>query len=762
MADISDAIIAEYSAFPVACGPDLADRAWFPYVRMGLFKDFPWIPHIVPKETFNPKVAVAFRFDHTYVQSSENLESSRLISDKMLRTYTEKIFRFVLAYLENLNVGEDKTFFKYNITQGGGIGSVLNSIESQITFLNRAVNYFVTDINITRARKEIGNATITLKDNRNLNGPAAQNVFYEGATSLFHQLFVPMLPVTVWARGRFYDDYFFPIFDGFITSISYDTSEGFSSLEIQCRDVLELARISVEMVDPALIQVAEDRKIDNINLYSKPFYGHDHLELVKRLFVGGPIQYDPYGETTKEEIIQFYGEDTEGAPVLTRTQQLINFSKLSQSGLVISEGGTADLDPSKIKGALNLMRLERFEYHDVYKAGFDVAYKDTMESKVLHKDDFTLEEIVRRVDRNVNRKVFAWGAKLTPYRIWGIQGTKLFVSDFASRLDVLQEISGNVYFDFYVDGAGHFHYHPYRIANKFLNYETSYLLGETPAYNPRVFPGANVVGPEELTNEVSMVNSEEMVTFLKLVGQDPETNIEAVLGNIYGSAVDREHLSRFGYRRKLEENALFNVNFSLAPYTKDDLQIALATGGLISSLGFQHSANDIVISNLQKAISSITFGDLMAVALIRWMNAELYTKEATIIFRPELEIASPIYFTADDSVFYVNSITHSISIGGSATTTVNASFGRKRYETPVDLYSFLEQTERAYKNRDKTGIDAKSFIKSLNLVDYIKYLTDRQFSNLLENYVRAQTELDKSSSSLDENEDSEDFEVDLT
>ena len=75
------------------------------------------------------------------------------------------------------------------------------------------------------------------------------------------------------------------------------------------------------------------------------------------------------------------------------------------------------------------------------------------------------------------------------------------------------------------------------------------------------------------------------------------------------------------------------------------------------------------------------------------MNSELVSTQSTIIFRPELELARPMYYTDTDDVFYIQSIDHTININGDATTTVNGNFGRKEKDIPPDLHNFLLATE---------------------------------------------------------------------
>ena len=48
-----------------------------------------------------------------------------------------------------------------------------------------------------------------------------------------------MVPVMVWAKGRFYKDWWFPIFDGYVMSVEPSDNNGFAQLTITCRDLVE-------------------------------------------------------------------------------------------------------------------------------------------------------------------------------------------------------------------------------------------------------------------------------------------------------------------------------------------------------------------------------------------------------------------------------------------------------------------------------------------------------------------------------------------
>jgi hypothetical protein len=128
---------------------------------------------------------------------------------------------------------------------------------------------------------------------------------------------------------------------------------------------------------------------------------------------------------------------------------------------------------------------------------------------------------------------------------------------------------------------------------------------------------------------------------------------------------------RFKYRRREVSNPLFNNN--------PDVRVGIG--------------------------ETRKFMDVAAEALLAFMNAELYSRQDNIIFRPELQIAAPVLIyngsNQTNEIFYVQSLDHSITIGGEATTSINSNFGRKILDAAPDVSSYISYTKRYYKIRCK-------------------------------------------------------------
>lgn len=709
------------------CGPKKEHRQYFPNKLDPVSPDAKEVSCLFPKETFRPEVYAVFDFAHTFVETSaqdtaQQQKEKRLVHPDLLADRAKKLRRFMKGYLS--------TPFEYGKNQEydfeGDSRYYLASEEDQVYYINNVINYFITDFQITRTRKQISTATISMKDTRNVRNNKSVSAIFEHVSSIFYQLFVPMVPVTIWAKGRLYDQWFFPIFDGYVTSVNPTGSAGFAELQLMCKDMLELARISMEMVNPGLIQYAEDRRVNAVNLQAKPFYGHDHLELVKRLFVGGSLEFNPTNSKTREATFSILG-DIAGSLAFSMSDYITAGVTQGRTEYAIRELG------KRLKvNTLDLMKLENLEFMCPSEGTKDSELEDGLSTIAINREDFSMSEALKRVSHKTNpRKVFVWGDRITPFRTWNWQNPSIQKSDFSSRLDVLTEIADSVYFDYYVDGGGNFHYNPYRLSNHFLNSEAIYKNdNDEDVKIPWAFPHSNVIPTEEVITDNELLNVEELVTFLKVIGRPPEIALPDYLSGVYGSALDRQYLNRFGYRRQYINSPLFNFNFPIPPKKKPSTietwtKFGEAFVNQIKTIAGADSSEDESNDNENTEVGGLSFGDLLAAMLIKWHNAELHTRQTQMIFRPELEVGAPAYFVDNDTVFYVNSITHTISIGGQATSSVNLSFGRKVYEPPPDLMSFMLITQRIYTNRSLENADVETFLTQLPVNNWTNYLDNR-------------------------------------
>lgn len=615
------------SANVLPCGPGLRENSYHKKIIYGLSENKE-LPYIVPQETYHPRVWVSFDFTHQFTggfSSTELIPAKRPVSFETFFRAGFKLLRFFDYYFEYaLSYGKDMK--KTNLRK-----LVENPAPDErefAIFINYIINFYFNQVTISKAVNQIGTAAITITDNKNFNNGKKWKLFYDDAFSIFSQLFAPMIPVTVWSTGRLYPDWVFPIYDGFVYTVSpTDSADSPPAIVLNCKDALELARTSTEMINPSLIQFKELLKQNSINILSQPFFGYDHFEIVERTFRGGKLIYNP--GTERIEI---------GSPEYEKANG-VNLAALGNYQLATT-------------------RSEE-------KTG--TFLQNAIDERVFKYDDFSLARAVELTSYNRPRYLMLWGTGITPYRQLTTGNSSAYTAEFTSRLDILDNLASMTYFNYYVDGFGNINYHPMRTANKFLEFD--YVDYDTANVGFALFPGAQIIDDEELFSISRQVNVDQLVTFLRVAGQ-PEwigSNPPADLLGIVGSAANFELMARFGYRRDSIVNPLLNIS------TRFKLP---GPGG-----------------------SLVSYVDLVAQSILQFKNSELSTATCSIPFRPELELAKPVLFPRSRDVYYVQSITHNITINGSATTTINANYGRKENEPVPDLLNFMIVSQKLYKNK---------------------------------------------------------------
>jgi len=668
MEDLIQVILNRYFNYGYRCGPN--DHAYEQYFESRTYFSsvLKEVPHLVADQFYHPEIRVCIDFSHQFVFTGEKegMTGKRPVSKQRLQDITRKLASYVYYYFEYVLSINDTTTEKLF----SDIASTQDE-KKMVIFINTIMNYFLTSVNVDRSRNGIGSATVVIKDNNNYKNGKKINVFNDRYMSILEQLFVPMLPISIWARGRLYKDWYFPIFDGYTIMCSPSTAQGYASLNITCKDTLELARISQEMLNPAILQIKEFEKQTAINIFSKPLYGQDHLVIFDTMIHGGLIRYR---EPEKDEDGNYIGKG--GGEIVSPEDILSQIPRESYS--------TQEL--------LSLTSLGNFVRADDSADGKNSIY-NIAEDKFIYKDNFNMRNLVEKTSHIYRqRATVAWGEKITPYRMFNFQTPQIYTSEFSSRLDVLRDVAGMVYYELYVDGYGTINYHPMRLSNDYFKYD---IIAKEK--HEHCFFGVQTVGADEIISTNVALNLEEMVTFLRLHGKHVTlTDTPPEQLEIVGSAVDKRLMERYGYRRREVENPMFNVNEKIH-------------GSEISG-----SSDD-----------AMHFLDIAAHVLMRYMNAELHTNNTTLVFRPELELALPVVFPDNNNVFYINSISHSITVGGDASTTISCSFGRLDSQHPADLSSFMLATEAYYTNSPDFIATFEAAQDSYKLSDFTEGIADQ-------------------------------------
>lgn len=592
-------------------------------------------PYVVPDATYHPEVYVTIDFLYQFVPALKigKIIGKRILSFDRLQEVARKLREFYAFYWD-YSYTYGKTSNKLESLNTTINNATKENEDNLALFVNKIVNYFVTQVSTQRSLSDIGTCTITLRDTPwYYNQKLKTTLFADTLLNVYDQLFLPMLPITVYAKGRFYRDYYFPIFDGFITHVESSDSDGFNTVTVRCRDALEVARFSQDMLSPSALQVEELQSQQAINPYEIPLYGVDHFEMVKLLILGGKLVPKVGG----------------GFEVIVKDQKLPaeQVVRLAYDQLLDFTNAGGEVKPA------NDSSVQTLNYY--------------LDNAAIHTDNFTNEERFRRTARRKKglRGLVMWGSKITPYRILSMSGIETFKMTFSSRLDVLRHFQKMVFYELYIDAAGNVQYHPKRLGNIFFDYSMFYATteGNVTVKVPQPFPGVYIFGPEERKSLVRNFNADQLTTYTRFTGS-PHVKLPngELVSNLLmaGNWTDEYLLSRFGYRRMDAKNEMINYK----------VEVPLDDG------------------------SKIDIFKLAAREHMAYANAELRTCDATLICRPEIDLANPVYLPDYNEVFYLQSISHSITIGGDATTNISANFGRKPDVTPPDFMSLVFKQDK--------------------------------------------------------------------
>ena len=304
--DIVNILISELFRDFTACGPNHEYLAYHPKVRLDATKDIKDLPYVIPDRCYHPEIYASIDFTYAFTVNVETpkrkgqtkkIEGKPLVSKATLKRTTKQLLDFISYYFEyakSYEVSEDRSS---RIDMFNRVANSLINTDDDFEkslFINKVLNMFVNSFTVMRAKNAIGTCSVVFRDNPKFSGAGSRTLlFMDRAFSILSQVFVPQLPIMIWAKGRIYKEWYFPIFHGYLTRIVPGDSQGFTTITVEAKDILELARVTHEMINPALIQVEDIVTQKVLNYFEKPLYGLDHMKIFHGMFHGGGLKYDP-------------------------------------------------------------------------------------------------------------------------------------------------------------------------------------------------------------------------------------------------------------------------------------------------------------------------------------------------------------------------------------------------------------------------------------------------------------------------------------
>lgn len=243
-----------------------------------------------------------------------------------------------------------------------------------------------------------------------------------------------------------------------------------------------------------------------------------------------------------------------------------------------------------------------------------------------------------------------------PYEVALAQSWNLYQSDYKTRRDLVYSVAEDTHFVFYADRNGHIHFHPPKFSNV-------HILG---AKNPEVY----IVRTEDI---ISYGFIEDDSTIFTSVYIDTEPDFGA------------ESAATFGlYRGAYREDSLV---------LKYGQRIFSGSNPLIRTGSSEHAR-------------------LYAKSLMQRMLAGRYQGQVTITGRAEIDPGRPVYIPIRNMIYYVETVSHSLTFGSNYQTVLHLSYGRKPWEYLPEILTFSNNDEiyaadASVTRKQKTKEDAK-------------------------------------------------------
>lgn len=259
------------------------------------------------------------------------------------------------------------------------------------------------------------------------------------------------------------------------------------------------------------------------------------------------------------------------------------------------------------------------------------------------------------------------------------KGFDIFASEITSKLEMANQVKSAISYEFYQDSTGE-------------------IIFKPPFYNldVRPFPPYNI-DPIDLVSSDITENEAEVYTRLDVKGlwHDLLKEGDATLLP-YGYYVDPKLAPKFGLRAQS-----INMNF------------------------------------LRSSMDCF----LYAVSELDRLNKRRYSGTIVIKGRPELRVGFPIYIRDTDSFYYVVSISHSFSFGGTFNTTLGVEAIRRRV--------YDQARGDILRNRVYSGVSNRAYYGEVGPVD-AKNLKQDAFLKSESNRIKMESELEREVSILDD------------
>jgi len=612
--------------------------------RFNSFKKEPFeVEYSSPPQFYRPRffILIAFNYFNVIYQNTVLFTSFK----RAVELFATKLLPERIGFMSSISFNIDK--------------EDKNKVFSLFSLF---VNFFISSVSVRRTRTDMSSATIRLYFKK------GEDIFYDAMKNVLDQVFFPLCPIRIFMQGRFVES-MLSVFTGFISNVSYAEEPNFKSIVITCYDISKLLILNPVNINPGVAD------IHKFNAVFKNVKDQEELNLRVRLFS------------------QYF--------TLQSYRVIIN--------TLINGNLTIDLEMAKQIGIPEnlLPLLQQVNINGIYNISEFKAQTPIISTSV-QQDSFFVKNFIFKPAVALRPQLIIWGDDFIPYFDLSAATIENFNSEYKSRWEIIKETSERIFFDFYATSWGDFHTHPYRFHPHFMQYDLFNVKGEPAKFkfteDNKIPPSVYILTADEMLNLDITFNETNYLTAYDIVGQLPfigEGQQEFTTLLLMGSdTVSSRIMSQLGLRYKREFYPLLNKlavgsGSDIIEDTKpleEEINSLYAAGRNIEAFVKQQELIEKLKKNttvLEKNQRSKNALDVYAAERLKFHNSSLFNGSATLILRPEMDIAKPCYVPDKDLLFYIDEVTHEITVGSSATTTISFAYGHKPTET-FDLYGTLK------------------------------------------------------------------------
>jgi hypothetical protein len=420
-----------------------------------------------------------------------------------------------------------------------------------------------------------------------------------------HLTLTTMMEVQIYMKGQFTvggTPMFYPVFWGIVTSVDENYSAGEQTVSLACSDILYWWNIQQVNLNPSVLAARADQQA-RFNLEGNFFTGKNPFSIIYNL------SQQVHGNSMNVRNMNFGNRNHRSEPTQTERLRLMAYwtarwGRISNSLRMFGPKGDV------LQGDLLDHVVDRSKFQKG-KKGKAASY-DPKFHKPFKQGDLDL-------------------SKVSPFSLnYGNMGAEVLASEFETKLNVANQVSEIIGYEFYMDVTGE-------------------IIFKPPFYNMDVRPNYPVSWIR-LIDEISSGFAENPpeVTFLEGSGLMKSNKQMSISDDVQPRAtyVDYRLVQKYGWKPG---------SFS-SEYVGSDGQ-----GGHMAL--FYH-----LVDQMDR------------------QNSRVHTGNVTIPLRPELRLGYPVYVESKDAYYYVEGITHTFSYGSRCQTQLTLMAKRGKFYGDFDRW----------------------------------------------------------------------------